>query len=177
MPNLMDFIDRIHPTVALTASAFSYPLLMRLVTPTHPSAARFIKTREALSVTHASMMVSVTLFELYRHADDWIPPAWRGLPTPARPKIIDASTPFTNALLAFECGYLLQDFVVLIQGAQKLSVERSAASLLARNVNWRVLGLHHLGLAVGLGLFHIRALRGTAKASLLVLMMMLMNAS
>lgn len=173
----MDVVDCIHPSVALTAAAATYPLLMRLITPTHTSAVRFMKSREVLSVTHSTMMVSATLFELYRQADDWFPPAWRGLPTPTHPTIIDASPPFTNTILAFECGYLLQDFIVLIGGARRLSVHNSARSILARNVNWHILGVHHLSLAVGLGLFHVRALRHTAKAALVVLMMMLMNAS
>lgn len=173
----MDFIDRIHPTVALTASASIFPVLMRLITPSHASAARFMKSREVLSVAHCTTVVSATLFELYRQADDWVPPAWRGLPTPARPTIIDASPPFANTLLAYECGYLLQDFVVLIRGARRLAGDGRARSVLARNVNWRVLGFHHLGLAVGLGLFHVRTLRHTTKATLIVLMMMLMNAS
>lgn len=181
MPSI-DIVDGIHPTVGLTASTAIYPVLLRLMAPSHAPVVRFVKSREALSAIHSTLVVTATLVELYRQAEDWVPPGWRGLATPdarTTSTIIDASPPFTNTLLAFECGYLLQDFVVLVRGARRFSGDRRARSrsLLGRNVNWRILGVHHLGLAVGLGLFHIRSLRKTAKAPLIVLMMMLMNAS
>lgn len=174
----MALIDRIHPNVALGTSATVYPLLFRLITPSDASAARFMKSREALSVSHCLLVVSATLFELYRQSEHWVPPSWRGMQSStSRLDIIDKNPHFTCSIIAFECGYLLQDFVVLIRGARLVAGDGRARSVMARNVNWRVLGWHHLGLAAGLGLFHLRAVRGTAKGSLIVLMMMLMNAS
>ncbi|RMJ23146.1 hypothetical protein PHISP_05990 [Aspergillus sp. HF37] len=137
-----------------------------------------MKSREALSVSHCLLIVSATLFELYRQSEHWVPPAWRGMRSNmSRLDIIDKNPRFTCSIIAFECGYLLQDFVVLVRGARLVAGDGRARSIMARNVNWRVLGWHHLGLAAGLGLFHLRAVRGTAKGSLVVLMMMLMNAS
>lgn len=91
--------------------------------------------------------------------------------------MIEASPPFTNAIISFELGYLIQDFVILVLGAWRVAGDAHARSVIARNVNWRVLGWHHLGLATSLGMFHLRVLRGQEKGSLVVLMMLLMNAS
>lgn len=172
----MDFLDRIHPNVALVGSATIYPLLFRMITPLDASASRFMKSREFLSVSHCTFMVSSTLFELFRQYQHWVPPAWRDTSSSSL-DIIAAAPPFTQSLIAIECGYLLQDFVVLIYGARRLATDGRARSVMARNVNWRILGWHHLGIAAALGTFHVRALRSNAPGSLVVLMMLLMNAS
>lgn len=175
MPN-PEALDQIGPNTALATAASLYPVLFRLITPHDASAAHFMKNREIMSVSHCILMVSGTLVELYRQRDHWTPPAWRGIRRPGL-DIIDASPPFANALISFECGYLLQDFVVLLYGARRLATDGRARSIMARNVNWRVLGWHHLGLAVALGIWHVRVLRHTEKGSLVVMMMILMNAS
>lgn len=152
-----------------------------------------MKSREAISVFHCILVMSAVLFELHRQSENWVPPVFRCNASgstsedcnltfakeqaQSRPKIIDATPPFTNAIIAFECGYLIQDFAVLVLGARRLAMDGRARSVMARNLNWRVLGWHHLGIACGLGLFHLRALRGEAKGPLVVLMMLLMNAS
>ncbi|KAA8645256.1 hypothetical protein EYZ11_007784 [Aspergillus tanneri] len=192
----MSSFDDINSNGALALSATTYPIIFRLMTPTNSTAARFMKSRELISVFHCIITLSATLFELHRQFEKWAPPPrsplkvlfpWlldrdtstakdsvRGL---SYLDIVDAMPPFTHTILAFECGYLIQDFALLILGTRRVAGDSRAKSVMARNVNWRVLGWHHLGIACGLGLFHLRALRGQAKASLVMLMMMLMNAS
>lgn len=186
----MSHIDRIHPNVALATATGIYPLLFRLVNPPDSTASRFMRSREAISVIHCILILSAVSFELYRQRDKWIPPSFRcdtatdcatTIPAGqahARPiDMIEASPPFTNAIIAYECGYLIQDFVILVLGAQRVMIDKRAKSVMARNINWRILGFHHLGIASALGLFHIRALEGQVKGSLVIMMMLLMNAS
>lgn len=109
------------------------------------------------------------MFELYRQVG----------PASARHnlRIIEASPRSTHAIIAFECGYLLQDFVVLINGARRVAGDGRARTLLSRNVSWRVMDWHQLDITLALGIFHIRVLSHTARASLFLLMMLLMNVS
>jgi hypothetical protein len=148
-----------------------------------------MKSREAISVIHCILTLCAISFELYRQRDKWIPPSFRPNPRTDVAAIsegqghartihmIEASPPFTNAIISYECGYLIQDFVVLVMGARRVAIDKRARSVMARNINWRILGWHHLGIASALGLFHFRALEGRAKGSLVIMMMLLMNAS
>lgn len=139
---------------------------------------------------HCTLILCAISFELYRQRDKWIPPSFRrdlrtdyaaaasGGQAHARPvDMIEASPPFANAIISYECGYLIQDFVVLVMGARRFAIDKRAGSVVARNINWRILGWHHLGIASALGLFHFRTLEGRAKGSLVIMMMLLMNAS
>lgn len=181
----MVLIDRINPTVTLASSLVLYPLLFHLVTPRKASPSRFVQSREAISVAHCVLLTAASLLELYRQRDKWVPPTDHGTVTratdPMRTEtgldIIDLRSPVGNAIVAWECGYLLQDFLVLIVGARQAAGDRQSRTLLAKNVNWRVLGWHHLGVGGALLLFHLRASRGEAKGVLVVLMMFLMNIS
>jgi hypothetical protein len=149
-----------------------------------------MKSREAISVIHCILILCAISFELYRQRDKWIPPSFRRDPRTdyvaaisdgqahARPiDMIEASPPFTNAIISYECGYLIQDFVVLVMGARRVAMDKRARSVMARSINWRILGWHHLGIASALGLFHFRALENRARGSLVIMMMLLMNAS
>lgn len=186
----MSKLDGIDPNVALATATGVYPLLFRLVNPPDSSASRFMKSREVISVIHCILILSAVSFELYRQRDKWIPPSFRRDPMTdyvtavsggqahARPiDMIEASPPFANAIISYECGYLIQDIVILVMGARRVAMDKRAKSVMDRNINWRILGWHHLGIASALGLFHFRALEGQAKGSLVILMMLLMNAS
>ncbi|TPX23240.1 hypothetical protein DIZ76_012566 [Coccidioides immitis] len=173
-----------HTNVALASSAVTYPLLLRAITPRNSTTAQFMKSRELLSVAHCVLVLSATLYELHQQRRDWDPHA-TALESERQPlsakknhiNILEAKPPLANAILAFECGYLIQDFAVLVLGARRTASDGRARSVLARNVNWRVLGWHHLGVVAGLGMFQWRAQRGEAKGVLILLIMMLMNGS
>lgn len=188
----MQAIDRLNSNLALASALVLYPLLFRLITPRNASPSHFVRSREAISATHAVLISLASVLELYRQRDRWIPPALRsetGLkdgPSAGsqhagqQPDIIHARCPFGNAIVAWECGYLAQDFVVLLLGARSTPAAtdgRRSRSVMAKSFNWRVIGGHHLGLVTALSLFHLRALRGEAKGVLVVLMMFLMNLS
>lgn len=146
-----------------------------------------MKSREAISVTHCLLILSAVCFELRRHHKNWAPPSLYSSSSSenlanernygGQVDFIEASPRFTNTIIAFECGYLIQDFAILLLGSRIRARGSRERSVMARNINWRVLGWHHLGVAAALGLFHLKALRGQAKGSLVVLMMLLMNAS
>lgn len=127
----MFHVDRIYLNVALVTAVGIYPLLFRLVTLPDSTASRFMKSREAISVIHCFWTLCAISFELYRQRDKWIPPSFRrdlrtdyaaaasGGQAHARPvDMIEASPPFANAIISYECGYLIQDFVVLVMGAR-----------------------------------------------------------
>lgn len=179
----MSHVDRIHPNVALATAIGIYPLVFGLINPRDSTPSRFMKSREAISIIHCILILCATAFELHRQRDKWIPPPFLRAAASegqahARPiDIIEASPPFANAIISYECGYLIQDFVILVIAARRAAIDKQARSVMARNVNWRIIGWHHLGIACALGLFHVRALEGRAKGSLVVMMMLLMNAS
>lgn len=188
-------MSSIYLVSGLLSSSAIYPLLLRTITPSKSSATRFVISRETISIVHSTLIISAVLIELHRQSDKWIfsPSShtntdvpnldWKGyVAHTQRKNIVDAAPPSTNAIIAFECGYLIQDFVVLVLGARRFANQRSTEMLqsrriMARNINWRVLGWHHVGISCALGLYLYRVMRGQAKGSLIVLMMLLMNAS
>ncbi|KAI1829196.1 hypothetical protein DTO027I6_9907 [Penicillium roqueforti] len=186
----MSHVDRIHPNVALATAVGIYSLLFRLINPPDTTASRFMKSREAISLIYCILTLCAISFELYRQRDNWVPPSFRpnqrtdyvtaiseGQAHARIIHMIEASPPFTNAIISYECGYLIQDFIVFVMGARRVAIDKRARPVMARNINWRILGWHHLGIASALGLFHFRALEGRAKGSLVIMMMLLMDAS
>jgi hypothetical protein len=83
---------------------------------------------------------------------------------------------FGNSLTALETGYLVQDAVILILAA-RLRTRGQGRKALVKQINWRVLGWHHVGLASALGMLQMYIARGQEKGILVILMLMLMNAS
>lgn len=183
------------PNTALATALTVYPLLTRLSLPpsSSPSATpnRFILTREAISAIHSALISCASAAELYRQHDKWLPHG--SSPTSSSPdeaasapssgsrppsSVIDAQSTIGRALIAWECGYLFADFAVLVLGARHFRRQQSNAhskSVLARSVNWRVMGWHHLGIGVALALYHIHGLRGPTKGVMVMLIMLLMN--
>lgn len=177
-----------------TGSLLFYPLLFRAITPRTPSVSRFSKSREAISAFHCTLVTVVSLYELRRQRHVWMP---QRLPAPpqhqsgskigvgsdeamkapngASMPIITARSSIGNCLAALECAYLVQDTVVLLLGAQLRS--RQHGTSLVKEINWRLVGWHHCGLAAAFGVLQWYIARGKEKGMLVILMLMLMNAS
>lgn len=77
--------------------------------------------------------------------------------------------------MAFELGYLVQDTVILILAARLRA--RDGGRRLVKEIDWRVLGWHHVGLSSALAVLQLYIARGKEKGIMVILMLMLMNAS
>lgn len=167
---------QIAPNLPLASSLLFYPLLFRLITSSKATPARFAQSRETLSILHSIFISVLAATELRRHYDKWAPPPHslsRGSgPSGADLDFIRTRSAPGNAIIAWECGYLIQDSVIL-----GLVASKQHRAALAKGLNWRVLVWHHFGIATALGLFHLRALRGEEKGVLVILMLFLMNVS
>jgi hypothetical protein len=160
----------------ITASTL-YPLIFYASLPSHPSPTRIAQSREAISIAHCTLMTILSLSclrqsnlssLLSRNIGGEIPD--RDLP------IITTRSEFANAITALETAYLLQDSVVLFYAARVARrVGRAAAS--TKGLNFTHLAWHHAGLSAALGLLQVYIARSREKGVLIVVMMMLMNAS
>jgi hypothetical protein len=172
------------PQVTLLGSLISYPIIFYLITPRNVTPRRFVVSRELISVLHCSLITLGSIYELRRQYS-----ALR--PSPARPEQEDGSTlsgygadaplittrsVFGNSLTALEMGYLVQDAVILILAA-RLRARGEGRKALVKQINWRVLGWHHIGIASALGVLQLYIARGQEKGVLVILIFMLMNAS
>jgi hypothetical protein len=170
--------------ITLLGSLISYPLLFYLVTPRNATPERFVVSREAISVLHCSLVTLGSIYELKRQYIALHP----SLPRPgqedggtrsgygADSPLITTRSVFGNSLTALETGYLVQDAVILILAA-RLRTRGQGRKALVKQINWRVLGWHHVGLASALGMLQMYIARGQEKGILVILMLMLMNAS
>ena len=172
-------------TVLVTALV-AYPSFFSLIVHKNPSSERFTLTREVLSVLHATLISLASAAELYRLRDKWVPPAYYGHifstleledRTQTGAAIIDTRSTTGNAVVAWECGYLLADFIILVVGARWFYHNRQSRLLMARSISWRILGWHHLGIGCSLALYHAEAQKGKEKGVLVILIMFLMNIS
>ncbi|MCJ1310471.1 hypothetical protein MMC25_004135 [Agyrium rufum] len=156
----------------------AYLFIFRLALPTSPSAIRLVQTREALSAVHCTLIASLSAYLLYERRADWlVSPLERpkAQDLDKNLKIVTARSEFANALTALETGYLIQDAGVLLLIARLRA--REGKTTLAKKLDWRILGWHHGGLIGALGLLQWYIARGREKAILVVVMLMLMNAS
>ncbi|MCJ1244426.1 hypothetical protein MMC30_001624 [Trapelia coarctata] len=172
--------------LSLLASLTLYPLLFRLITPGHPSHIRFVKSREAISALHCTLVALISIYELKRHYLDRAPSTPTSLSNlediksahsgyGANLPVITIRSSLSNAITAWETGYLLQDTVILLLGARLRS--QQSHTRLAKEINWRVLLWHHGGLSVALLILQWYIARGKEKGVLVIIMLMLMNAS
>jgi hypothetical protein len=96
----------------------------------------------------------------------------------AQLEIITARSEFGNCITALETGYLIQDVVVLILIAYRRSLHSGGErKTLAKEINWKILGWHHIGLVGALGILQRYIAHGRERGILIILMLMLMNAS
>ncbi len=163
--------------ITLFTSLIAYPLLFHTVTPSNPTAARFSLSREAISAAHCTLVTALSLYELHRTS-----PIWNSAPTtPAAPTglppLISMRSAFANSITALETGYLLQDAVILILGARLRARAKGPEGRLVKELNWRVLGWHHVGFSTALGALQWWVAGGREKGILVVVMLLLMNAS
>jgi hypothetical protein len=193
--------------VAMTASAPSrhayqlgsflagvsiYPLAFRLLLQRKPTLSQFSKSREAVSALHCSLMTFASIYELYKQRDNWLPPNRssegntslldsadgninrRSLASSS--SIITTQSELGNCLVTIETAYLAQDSIILLVGAYLQSQQHPGGSL-RKAINWRILGYHHGGLLLALGVLQWYIAQGREKGMLIILMLMTMNAS
>lgn len=182
--------DYVTPNSALATALITYPFVFGLSTSFEKTTAqRFVLTRESISAAHAALISIVAASELYHRRRDWLPSAYYGNTAShndsnngtetSRPRssLIETQSTLGDSIVSWECGYLLADFLILSLGTPRPSRHAADRSLLSRSVNWRVLGFHHLGIGISLVIYHLRAVKAPVKGVMVMLMLILMNAS
>lgn len=153
-----------------------YPSIFYASLPKHPSPVRFAQSREAISVFHCSLITVLALACLRQSRVSSLLYPFTGdgelLPDRNLP-IITARSEFANAITALETAYLLQDSVVLFY-AWRLP---GRAGSRRKGLNITHLAWHHAGFCAALGLLQVYIAQGREKGILIIVMMMLMNAS
>ncbi|KAK9321350.1 hypothetical protein V1517DRAFT_176115 [Lipomyces orientalis] len=181
------------PQVVLAISLVLYLLLFYVITPRNATPSFIAKSHEAISAVHSTLVTLLSLFELQRKYDDWAPPRPFSSQTVHDDdirradvangtglKIITTRSNLGNCITAIETAYLVQDTVILIMGAQARLRNRHAGEkdmALVKEINWRVLMGHHVGLGTAFGILQRYIALDREKGILVILMLMLMNAS
>lgn len=180
------------PQVTLLSSLITYPLLFYLATPRNAPPSRFAQSREAISALHCSLVALGSIYELRRQHGALHPPPARAAAGPeargdsgartgygADSALITTRSVLGNSLAALEMGYLVQDAVILILAARLRTRDPSGKGreAIVKEINWRVLGWHHAGIASALGVLQWYIACGREKGVLVIVMLMLMNAS
>jgi hypothetical protein len=182
MPTQNTLLSLNNPSIALLTSIITYPLIFISVTPRNASASRFTKSREAISVLHCTFVTLLSAWELRAQSSHWN--THRPSPINGDEKsangascpLITTSSVRGNSIMAYELGYLVQDSVILVLAA-RLRAQEGPVRRLVKEINWRVLGWHHVGLSSALALLQWYIARGREKGIMVILMLMLMNAS
>jgi hypothetical protein len=176
---------------ALLASVCTYLAVFYAITPRKASPLRLAASREAISIIHCTTMAILTIICLQRELPATIaqtrevqsgagPTADRHLP------IITTRSEFANALTAIETAYLLQDSPILLLAAQSQQVflhkrttttSGPASTKNLRGLNLRHLGWHHALLGSAFVVLQVYIARGKEKGILIIVAMLLMNAS
>ncbi|MCJ1380814.1 hypothetical protein MMC17_003923 [Xylographa soralifera] len=179
------------PSQILLTSTAVYASTFYLSLPTSPTATRLAKTREALSLIHCTVATALSLACLRQHHDALFP----ALPPASPPSqassnanlrasesalpLIATRSAFANAITAFETGYLLSDSLILLYSVRLARQSNVATKSKQRLVglNMRHLAYHHAGLSAALLYLQWYIYHGREKGVLVIVMMMLMNAS
>lgn len=167
---------------SLVSSLLAYPLLFHLITPSNPMPTRFTQSREAISFAHTTFITCLSAYELLRGSPLWnihpspSSPPFNSKPPGANSPLITTRSALGNAITAIETGYLVQDAFILLLGA-RLRERGNGEKGLVKEINWRVLGWHHAGLATALGVLQWYIARGKEKGILIIILLMCMNAS
>ena len=91
--------------------------------------------------------------------------------------IITAKSTFANALTAFETAYLLQDSAVLFYTDKVRRASTSTGLYKTKGLNNKHLAIHHAVLSCAFGTLQWYIHQGREKGVLIIVMLMLMNAS
>ncbi|KAH7381004.1 hypothetical protein BKA64DRAFT_226551 [Cadophora sp. MPI-SDFR-AT-0126] len=201
MPIPNNFTPSLVPQVTLLSTIIAYPILFYFVTPRTATASRFIKSREAISVLHCTLVTLASAYELQRRCKDWdglsTSPHFTEDDSPssrmddklergvhsgprvaygANAPLITTRSSVGNSIMAFELGYLLQDSVILLLATRlrKRDAGRKV-KFLVKDINWKVLGWHHLGFSSALGVLQWYISQGREKGIMVILVLMLMN--
>jgi hypothetical protein len=159
----------------LATGSTIYPLIFYISLPKNASPARFAQSREAISIFHCTLMTVLSLSCLQQSSvTDLLSSHFsndevldRDLP------IITTRSEFANAITALEAAYLLQDSAILFYASR---LHRRAGSS-TKGLNITHLAYHHAGLSAALGILQLYIAQGKEKGVLIIVMMMLMNAS
>ncbi|MCJ1320283.1 hypothetical protein MMC15_005621 [Xylographa vitiligo] len=179
------------PSQILLTSTAAYASTFYLSLPPSPTATRLAKTREALSLIHCTVATALSLACLRQQRDALFPRLPPGVPSSQSlsnvdPRVSESALPliatrsaFANAITAFETGYLLSDSLILLYSVRLARRSNVAAKSKQRLVglNMRHLAYHHAGLSAALLYLQWYIYHGREKGVLVIVMMMLMNAS
>ncbi|MCJ1404891.1 hypothetical protein MMC11_008117 [Xylographa trunciseda] len=179
------------PSQVLLTSTAAYAATFYLSLPASPTSTRLAKTREALSVIHCTLATTLSVACLRQHRDALFPTLPPASPLSHAPSkinsrasesalpLIATRSAFANAITALETGYLLSDSLILLYCVQLARSNHVAAKSKQRLVglNMRHLAYHHAGLSAALLYLQWYIYQGREKGVLVIIMMMLMNAS
>ncbi|KAK9234826.1 hypothetical protein V1525DRAFT_31625 [Lipomyces kononenkoae] len=172
--------------VAVALSLLLYPVLFWVLTSYINPPSRFVKSHEAISALHATLVCVLATFELCRRYGDWAPTSLsksheydavnRGVSDGLG--IITSRSVVGNSIAALEMGYLVQDAVLLIVSGRLWSRSSSENGRnLVKDIPWKAIGWHHVIIASALGVLLRYIAQGREKGIFVILILMLMNAS
>ncbi|MCJ1395100.1 hypothetical protein MMC18_007981 [Xylographa bjoerkii] len=173
------------PSQILLTSTAAYASVFYLSLPSSLTATRLAKTREALSLIHCTLATALSFACLRQHRDALFP-TLPTAPSKGAPRASESALPliatrsaFANAITALETGYLLSDSLILLYSVRLARSNHAAAKSKQRLVglNMRHLAYHHAGLSAALLYLQWYIYRGRERGVLVIVMMMLMNAS
>jgi len=166
------------PPTFFAAGLALYPLAFYLSIPEGATPSRLALSREIISFVHCTSMVLLAGMCLREHYAALTPPpdTAAALSPDSNLPIIATKSNFGNDIMALETAYLLQDSVLLRYAFHKskrlVQAGMVQGSPLGRHLSW-----HHAGLALPLVTLQWYISKGREKGILVIVMLMLMNAS
>lgn len=175
---------------ALISSFFAYLATFYIATPRVASPLRLATSREAISIVHCTLMTTLSAICLKMELPSTKLPSSRGdgrashepLPDYQLP-IITTKSELANSVTAIETAYLLQDSLILLLASRReraflrgLSGTTSDVKAI-KGLNFRHLGWHHAFLGSAFAVLQVYIARGKEKGILIIVAMLLMNAS
>lgn len=172
--------------ISLLVSLTAYPALLRLLTGPSPNPVRLAKAIKAISTLHSILITGLALYVLSK-------PQWHraGSPTSQLPTgpaattargtnypddsanpTIKGRSEFANTITAIECGYLLQDTIVLLLPQARLDGVKGGGGTLDKT-----LLTHHIGIGGALLILQYYIARGRERGIYIIAQYLLMNAS
>lgn len=175
--------------LTLTTSLLSYPLLLRLLTGSHPTPSRYTAALKTTSTIHSLLTTTLALIFLHHHRPQLPPsspktsgtqihraPGQDGYPNDTHNPTITSHSSFGNAITALEAGYLIQDTFALLL---KSHIHSRAAGNHARPKTKLDIPLltHHVSLSAALLLLQYYISQRREAGIYIIVQFLLMNAS